>query len=114
MKYEPVKYFSDDEVERILREGTYEECCILPISVGEYNGDWKYAQDVCLKLMERKEDKIKANAILGLSYIARNHGFLEKEKILPYIERELRNNKKFYYEIKYAIEDINLFMNWNL
>ncbi len=38
---------------------------ILPISLGEFFPDWKFAQDTCLKLAEHEDPAIRANAILG-------------------------------------------------
>ena len=64
--------------------------------------------------MEHSNPAIRANAALGLSYIARNHGKLNKRIVKLYLLKELRENKEFNWRIRDAIEDINLFMGWKL
>ena len=54
------------------------------------------------------------NAALGLAYIARNHGMLDKRLVKPYLLRELRENVEYNWRIRDAILDINIFMKWNL
>jgi hypothetical protein len=43
---------------------------ILPLSVGESEIEWKSAQDICIALSEHSDAAIRANAALGLAYIA--------------------------------------------
>ena len=112
--YKPLKELSNSDIENILFEGEMDELITLPLSVGEYHSNWKYAQDICIKLTEYSEPSVRANAILGLSYIARNSKKLEKHIVKPIILRELKENKEFEWRIKDAIEDINLFMGWNI
>ena len=68
---------------------------LLPLSIGEYAQYWKRAQDICVKLMEHSNPAIRANAALGLAYIARNHRKLDKRIVKPYLLKELRENKEF-------------------
>ena len=81
----------------------------LPLSIGEYSTDLKYAQDVCVYLCEKHtNEEVRANSVLGLSYLARRFGTLS-EKIVPCLEKEYVCNKKFRGRIVSAIEDIELF-----
>ena len=112
--YEPLVPISLELAQKQLKDGNENELLLLPLRVGEYITYWNSAQDICLKLMEHSNSAIRANAALGLSYIARNHGKLNKRIVKPYLLKELRENKEFNWRIRDAIEDINLFMGWNL
>ena len=112
--YKTLAAHSDEEIKRILREGTYEETVRLPLEVGMNHHDWKFAQNVCLQLAEHEDEAVRANAVLGLAYIARTKGELSKHLVKPVIFRELRRSENFKWRIEDAICDINLFLGWNL
>ena len=112
--YKPLEQLSKLEIRERLTKGNEDELILLPLSVGEYGESWKESQDVCLKLMEHNNPAIRANATLGLAYIARNHRKLDKRIVKPYLLKELRENKEFEWRIRDAIVDINMFMGWDL
>lgn len=112
--YKPLPTLSENEIERILSDGNIEEMIVLPLSIGENHPDWKFAQDLCVTLSEYPDSRVRSNAILGLSYIARTKRKLEKHIVKPIILRALREEKDFKWRILDAIEDINLFMGWNI
>jgi hypothetical protein len=103
-----------DEIERLLSSGTIEELLILSLAVGENYPDWKYAQEICLRLAEHPNDQVRANACLGLAYIARTKQRLEKHLMKPILLRELRCQREFRWRIEDAIEKINRYLKWNL
>ncbi|GAB2020999.1 hypothetical protein RyT2_00720 [Pseudolactococcus yaeyamensis] len=51
---------------------------------------------------------------MGLAYIARTKGNLDKRLIKPYLLKELRDNKENRGRIIDAISDINIFLGWHL
>lgn len=53
---------------------------------------------------------VRANAALGLAYIARNHSKLVK----PYLLQELRQNETYRWRIIDTLQDINLFLDWRI
>ena len=112
--YEPLMPISLELAQNQMNNGNEEELLLLPLRVGEYITYWNAAQDICVRLMEHSNPAIRANAALGLSYIARNHGKLNKRIVKPYLLKELRENEEYNWLIRDAIEDINLFMGWNL
>jgi len=91
-----------------------EELLVLPLALGEHFLDWKYAQDVCLRLAEHDSLLVRANACLGLAYVARTKGCLEKHLVKPILLRELRSQTKFRWRIEDAILDINHYLKWRL
>ncbi|MGG6293080.1 hypothetical protein ACQ4M4_01550 [Leptolyngbya sp. AN02str] len=86
----------------------------MPLALGENFPDWKYAQDVRLRLAEHSSDKVRANACLGLAYIARTKQRLEKHLFKPILLRELRCQTEFRWRIEDAITAINRHLAWRL
>lgn len=112
--YKPLDYLTYEDIDRILESNDINEMIRLPLSVGENHRNWKYAQDICVKLSKHENANVRANAILGFSYIARTHGNLEKHIVKPIILNELRENKEFEWRIIDSINDINIFLKWDL
>lgn len=112
--YRPLEAVSAEEVQRILASGTEEERGLLSLQVGEHGRQWAQSQAVCLKLMDDESPAVRANAALGLSYIARTQGQLDERLVKPYLLRELRENDTYRWRIIDAIKDINLFLDWHL
>ncbi|CAH2715956.1 hypothetical protein BACCIP111895_03140 [Neobacillus rhizosphaerae] len=112
--YKPLKEFSNEQIREIFNSKVIDELITLPLSVGEYHINWKYAQDLCAKLSEHENPLIRANAVLGFAYIARTKGMLEKHIVKPIVLKELRENREFHWRIIDAITDINLFMKWKI
>ncbi len=112
--YKLLEPLSKLEIQKQLENGKEDELLLLPLSVGEYGENREEAQAVCLKLMEYNSPAVRANAALGLAYIARNHRMLDKRIVKPYLLKELRENMEYEWRIRNAISDINMFMGWNL
>lgn len=112
--YKPLERLSDNEINRILESGDINELITLPLSIGQYHHNWKFAQDICVKLSVHEDARVRANAVLGLAYIARTKRLLEKHIVKPVVLKELRENNEYQWRIIDAIEDINLFMKWNI
>ena len=113
--YQQLPILTDrSQIAEILATGSIAELEILSLSIGEDCPDWKYAQDVCLQLTEHPAGNVRANACLGLGYIARNHRKLEKHLVKPVLLRELRAQTEWQVKIADAISDINFFLGWRL
>lgn len=114
MKYQQVRKYTDQEILNILNYGTDEELKILPLSVGEFHLDYQYAQDVCFLLLQNSNEDIRANAILGLSYIARRYGTLNIEKLKELLAGRQSFSTANTGRVEDALEDISLFLNENI
>ena len=113
--YKPLPAITEkNQALEIMANGTHDDLMLLPLSLGEYFTDWKFAQDLCICLIENKEAAIRANAVLGLAYIARKRGMLEKHIVKPVLLKELRGNLDYKWRIEDSIQDINFFMKWNI
>jgi hypothetical protein len=113
--YRPLPVYSDkSEVTAAIARNSGDEIILLPLAIGQSFPDWKFAQDTCLKLTEHPDNKVSSNACLGLAYIARTHGRLEKHLVKPVLLRELKRQIEMKWRIEEAISDINLYLKWNL
>lgn len=112
--YKPLEYYTLEEANYILEHGTWNELMRLPFSVGEYCEKWKEAQNICIRLFENEDAAVRANAALGLSYIARTRGILEKGIVKPYLLKELRENEEYRWRIIDSIKEINLWLDWHM
>jgi hypothetical protein len=108
--YRPLPKFSEDEYKRIMENGDIEELIVLPLSAGENCPDWKTAQDICLRLAEYPDERVKANAALGLAYTARTKGRLEKHIVKPVLLKLLKECTEEGGKVADAIEDVNRYM----
>jgi hypothetical protein len=112
--YERAQNNTKEQILQIVERNIFEELATLPFDIGENYPDWKFAQDICVRLTNHTNALIRANAIMGFAYIARTKGKLEKHIIKPIILRELRNNAENKGQIIDAIDDINRFLKWKL
>lgn len=112
--YKPLDCLYNEDINKILESDDINEIIRLPLSVSMNHPNWKYAQDLCVKLSKHKDARVRANAVLGFAYIARTKGILEKHIVNPIVLKELNENKKYEWRIVDSINDINLFMKWNI
>lgn len=116
MEYKTLNYISKQEAIKILKNNKTEELLLLPLSLGEYCPDWEFAQNICLKLANSENQNIKANAILGLSYVARNHLCLEEEQVKKAVYNVVRSklDLKNFCRVIEAADDIHIYMKWKI
>tara|TARA_Y100000766_G_C18360999_1_gene344089 strand:- start:107 stop:457 length:351 start_codon:yes stop_codon:yes gene_type:complete len=112
MKYEALPEYDNEEITRIMSNGTIEEKTLLPLSLGIYCTNWKFAQDICLTLSKNENEEISSNAILGLAYLARTQKKLQKELVMPILLEGLKKHSKYLGKIEDAISDIEIFLKW--
>ena len=115
LRYVPLPVYRDRaEVLKVLADGSKSDLMLLSLAVGESFPDWKFAQDICLKLLTSEDEEIRANACQGLGYVARTKKRLEKHLVKPYLLRELRSQTAFKWRIEDAIDDINQYLGWKI
>jgi len=105
---------SQAEILQILYSGDLEQLRLLGFSIGQNYHDGQFAQKICLELAEHSDSIVRANACMGLAYIARTKGHLDKRLVKPVLLRELRSQTEMNGRIVDAIEDINLYLGWKL
>ncbi|MEK5439308.1 MULTISPECIES: hypothetical protein [Paenibacillus] len=88
--YKHIAEYTDHEIREILFRQELEELIYLPISVGLYHHSWKFAQDICIKLAQHEDARVRANSIFGLAHIARTKGRLDKRLVKPIIFKRIK------------------------
>lgn len=111
MKYESINEYTDKEIMNILYYGSVSDMKMLSLSVGEYHQSYDFAQDVCFFLLDSPDEDVRANAVLGLSYIARRFSKLDVEKLKLFLSRQQPFSKENTDRVEYSLEDISLFLN---
>ncbi|MFV0394562.1 MAG: hypothetical protein ACK5LC_09225 [Coprobacillaceae bacterium] len=89
----------------------------LPLSLGESASnteEYEYAFNILICLCSRKKAQVRANAVLGLAYLARTNGRLDKEIVLPILKEVWAKNTSNRGNILCAIDDINHYLHWNI
>jgi hypothetical protein len=112
--YEESESLSEEEIADILKRDNIDELMSLPLNVGENHPDWRFAQELCIALARHENADVRANAILGLAYIARTKKELDREIVLPVILKEYKENTKNTGIIEDALDDIALFLKWDI
>ncbi len=114
LRYQELSDFDEFNADEILQNATVEELLELPLTAGLYWASAERAQKVCLALITHENANVRANAVMGLGHIAYTKGKLDKRLIKPYILQEIRTNTEFRGSIMGSIEEINLYMGWDL
>jgi hypothetical protein len=81
--YLPLSHFSRDAVKAAIENNDIDILIFVSLSAATYDPDWKYAQDLCIRLSNHPNKTVRGNAILGLAYVARIHEKLEKFLVKP-------------------------------
>jgi len=77
--------------------------------------NWRFIQDVCVRLSEHRDSQIRSNSLLGLSYAARFRGRVEKNVVKPVLLRGLKDpDPVVAATAQDAIDDINCLMGWRV
>ena len=108
------KCYTKDAVMQIVKTGSNAEIAELAIAIGFDCPDFGFAQSMCIQLLQTEDEVIRGNAVIGLAHIARRFRKLDKRVVKPYLLRELRENVKCRDLIADAINDINLYLKWNI
>lgn len=107
------KYYSIEEVQDAIDNHRYNELVMIPLEVGEYCSDRAYAEEICIMLLKNNSSEVRASAVRGISYIAKNHRSIS-ENIKPMLLHEYENNRFYKEKIKSAIENICFYIGWEI
>lgn len=106
---------SDREAMDAIATDDVERLRTLPIDLGFHHPNWRFIQDVCVRLSDHHDPWVRSNALLGLSYAARFLGRIEKNIVKPVLLRALRDaDTRVAGVAQDAIDDINHLMKWRI
>jgi len=113
VKYERIRKYSEEEIEKALAEDSADELLLMVLSVALYSDDLKYAENFCIYLSNHENSIVRGNAIQGFAHIARIHRKLNEETIKPIIEKALKDkNELIRGNAVDAKDDTQMFLNW--
>jgi hypothetical protein len=111
MKYREPRRIDREEFGRIRTSGNshaiYEALVGLALNESE---DWRLVQNICLEHIADRDWTIRAIAATCLGHLARIHGELDLEIVVPELQALMRNSKTSSYASD-ALEDIEMFIS---
>jgi hypothetical protein len=113
--YEEPKATTEGEVLDAIARDDVERLLMIPIELGFHHENWRFIQDIGVKLSGHADPRVRANALFGIEYAARFRGRLEKNIVKPVLLRALRDNDPQVSErARETIEEVNHLMGWNI
>jgi len=113
--YESPQPISDGDVIAAIKKDDIEVLRLVPIQLGFHHENWKFIQDVCVRLSEHPDAWVRHNSLLGLSYAARFRGRVEKNIVKPILLRALKDSDSDVAgTAQDVIDEINLLMDWRI
>ena len=92
-----------------IASGVAEDVVTGLVSIGMSEEDPVWAQTICLQYLSSETKAIAASAITALGHIARRHGRLDTEAVLPVLENVRRRMPSLQGVIEDTIDDIQMF-----
>ncbi|MDA8521011.1 hypothetical protein [Acidovorax sp. NCPPB 4044] len=96
------------EALKAISSGIPTEICKALVSIAFHEKDWVWAQNQFIPLLRSDDYEIAGLAATCLGHIARIHGKIDKEKVLPALQ-SLRDNPNISGQAEDAIDDILMF-----
>ncbi|HLM00599.1 MAG TPA: hypothetical protein VK400_06055 [Pyrinomonadaceae bacterium] len=98
------------EVEAAFASGDSRRICDALVSAAFYDSDWLWVQDKCLHFVDSSFPDARRLSIVCFGHLARIHGKLEMNKVLPVLEK-LRDDAELGEDVAETFEDIEFFIN---
>lgn len=103
-------FMSHDEVVTLLHSQNETDIGTALISIGLYEPDGAWAQQICLHYMSNSKEHLMAPAITALGHLARRFGELEMDKVLPALHDAGEKYPSLNGTISDAMDDIEMFI----
>lgn len=100
---------SDAEV--ILKQGSLDAISLTLVRLAYHEPDWKWVQDVCIALSSHQHKWIRQTCAICFGHLARIHGKIEKEKVLPIMNRLLQDSEaEVKGEAEISMDDFRIYI----
>lgn len=97
-----LEQIKSDETDRIVH---------ALLSLAFYDEDWMFVENLCFEYSSYSDSKVRGIAILCFGHLARKHGQLHIEKVMPIINKASIDKGDFIRGHAYdAKDDINTFL----
>ena len=113
--YEEPREITEEEVFDAIEQDDIERLIRIPIRLGFHHENWKFIQDISIRLTEHPNANVRANAFLGIHYAARFRGRIEKNVVKPVLLRGLRDpDPSVAMRAQDTIDEVNHLLKWNI
>jgi len=110
MRYEEVRPVSRDEADAAFSSGSPEAISRALVSIAYHDDDWRWVQDTCIAFTNYPDPQVSGLAVTCLGHLARIHGTLDMEKVLPVLQK-LRSDPKIAGRVDDALDDIEMYLH---
>lgn len=112
--YQEITPTTREVVAQALLEDNVTALIRLVIAVSMYDPDWRFAQDLCVKLSSHPHANVRGNAVLGFGHIARVHRHLDQTIVQPIIRCALQDEDDYVRgHADSAVDDTAIFLKWD-
>jgi hypothetical protein len=112
-EYQGIEKWSREEVERALAADVAEALSRAVLAVTLHDDDWRYGQDLCVRLASHAHYLVRGNAVLGLGHLARVFRQLDEKVAYPVIAAALRDEEAYVRgQAECAKDDTAQFLGW--
>jgi len=113
LTYTQIGPWNHADVEQAILSDDIEALLQAVIGIALHDDDWRYAQDLCVRLSSHPNFNVRGNAVLSLGHIARVHRRLDQAMVQPIIRNALRDSHDFVRgQAECAVGDTKFFLKW--
>lgn len=105
MIYREVFPMARAELERQLESGNEQAIIEALLSAACHDLDWRWVQNVCLRLLDHPIKWVRWNAVTGLGHLARIHRQLDTDIVVPRL-LTLKADEEIAPNVEDVLEDI--------
>lgn len=109
VRYEELPEASRQELADALERGDDQATRLALLCVVQSDPDWRWCQSTCLELLLHDAWEVRAAAATSLGHVARLHGQLDLEIVLPALREALKDEKIAGYA-RDAMDDLEVFV----
>jgi hypothetical protein len=109
MRYEEPRRLTKVEAETVFARGAANEIREALVSVALNEHDWRWVQEQCLTFARHDDRSMRAVAATCLGHVARIHGQLDLDRVMPILAALLKDPATAGYA-ETAIDDVNTFV----
>lgn len=114
MMYELIKPIDKSRAKKLLASDDRVVICRTLVSVAMFEDDRAWAQALCLKFARHKDSSVRGVAAIGLGHIARVHGAIDEDEVVPVVRELLHDTDPATRGKAHdALSDFSTFLGWN-
>ena len=90
-EYREVPAFERRAALAALDSGDVDRMVDALLGLALHDPDWKWIQDLCIRYSGHPHANVRGIAVLSFGHVARIHGKLETDRVLPILRRALQD-----------------------